>query len=127
MKIWFLYILALGAVVGAYLAPRIGQDPSYHQFADRRTMLGIPHFWNVISNVPFLFVGAYGAAVWRRSKWQYHHDRWAWLVVAYSGFLIGPGSAYYHYDPNNQTLFWDRLPMTLGFMGVFSAVIAERV
>lgn len=127
MKLWILYFLALAAVVGAYLAPRIGQDPAYHLFADQRTLLGLPHFWNVISNAPFLFVGAYGVWVWRRARWEHHHDRWAWLVVALSGFLIGIGSGYYHYSPDNQTLFWDRLPMTLGFMGVFSAVIAERV
>lgn len=127
MKLWLLYLLALLAVCGAYLAPRIGQDPAYHLFADQRTLLGLPHFWNVVSNAPFLFVGAYGLWAWRRARWEHHHDRWAWLVVALSGFLIGAGSGYYHYSPDNQTLFWDRLPMTLGFMGVFAAVISERV
>ena len=127
MKIGLLFLLALLAVVGAYLAPRIGQDPAYHLFADQRTLAGVPHFWNVVSNVPFLFVGAYGLWAWRRARWEHHHDRWPWLVVALSGFLIGLGSGYYHLAPDNQTLFWDRLPMTLGFMGVFSAVIAERV
>lgn len=127
MKHWGLYLLAVVAVIGAYLAPRIGQDPAYHLFADRRTLLGIPNFWNVVSNAPFLFVGAYGVWAWRRARWEHHHDRWAWLVVALSGFLIGFGSGYYHYSPDNQTLFWDRLPMTLGFMGVFAAVISERV
>jgi len=127
VKLWLFYGLALVAVAGAYLAPRIGQDPAYHLFADRRTLAGVPHFWNVVSNLPFLFVGAYGLWAWRRSRWEHHNDRWPWLVVALSGFLIGLGSGYYHFNPDNQTLFWDRLPMTLGFMGVFSAVIAERV
>jgi len=127
VKLWILYILALTAVTGAYLAPRIGQDPAYHLFADQRTLAGIPHFWNVVSNLPFFFVGLYGVRAWLRAKWDHHRDRWAWLVVALSGFLIGAGSGYYHYSPDNQTLFWDRLPMTLGFMGIFSAVIAERV
>ena len=54
-----------------------------------------------------------------------HHAVMILFVV--SGFLIGAGSGYYHYSPDNQTLFWDRLPMTLGFMGVFAAVISERV
>ena len=44
MKIRLLYLLALAAVAGAYLAPRIGQDPAYHMFADRRTLAGVPHF-----------------------------------------------------------------------------------
>lgn len=127
MRIWLLFALAAVAVIGAWLAPRIGQDPAYHAFADQRTIAQIPHFWNVISNAPFLLVGAFGLRAWRRARWQHHQDRWPWLVVALSGFLIGIGSGYYHANPNNQTLFWDRLPMTLGFMGVFSAVIAERV
>jgi hypothetical protein len=33
----------------------------------------------------------------------------------------------YHLDPNDQTLFWDRLPMTLGFAAILSAVVEERV
>lgn len=127
MRHWILLGIALLAVIGAALAPRIGQDPAYHLFADQRTLAAIPHFWNVVSNLPFFFVGWYGLRVWRTARWEHHHDRWPWLVVALSGFLIGAGSGYYHWNPNNLTLFWDRLPMTLGFMGVFSAVIAERV
>jgi hypothetical protein len=42
------------------LLPPIPQDPSYHQFADQRTLLGIPNFWNVVSNLPFVLVGAIG-------------------------------------------------------------------
>ncbi|MBY0507807.1 MAG: ceramidase [Bryobacteraceae bacterium] len=127
MKVWPLYLLALVAVAGAYLSPRLAQDPPYHAFADQRTLWGVPHFWNVVSNAPFWLVGAYGLWAWSRARWEHHHDRWAWLVVSLAGFLIGAGSGYYHYAPDNATLFWDRLPMTLGFMGVFSAVIAERV
>jgi hypothetical protein len=29
--------------------PPIAQDQSYHDFADQRTILGIPHFWHVVS------------------------------------------------------------------------------
>lgn len=41
--------------------------------------------------------------------------------------LTGIGSAYYHWSPDNATLFWDRLPMTIAFMALLSSVIAERV
>ena len=60
-------------------------------------------------------------SVWRRARWERHHDRWAWLLVALYGLLIGLGNGSYHYSPDNQTLFWDRLPMTLNFMAVFSS------
>lgn len=42
-------------------------------------------------------------------------------------FLTGFGSSYYHWNPNDGTLFWDRLPMTLCFMAILSVVIDERV
>jgi len=119
--------LAAAAAAAALLAPRVPQDPAYHRFVDTRTLLGVPNFWNVLSNLPFLFVGAYGVWVWPRARWEQAADRYAWFVVAGAAFLIGLGSGYYHWRPDNRTLFWDRLPMTLGFMAVFSAVIAERV
>lgn len=119
--------LAVAAVIAALLAPRVPQDPAYHNFIDQRLLLGVPNFWNVVSNVPFFFVGVYGLWAWPRAKWEQVDDRRAWAVVVAAAFLIGAGSGYYHWSPDNLTLFWDRLPMTIGFMGVFSAVIAERV
>jgi hypothetical protein len=41
--------------------------------------------------------------------------------------LIGLGSGYYHLEPSNQTLVWDRLPMTIAFMSFFSAVISDHI
>ncbi|MBE9552521.1 MAG: alkaline phytoceramidase, partial [Proteobacteria bacterium] len=41
--------------------------------------------------------------------------------------LVGPGSAWYHLDPNNSTLFWDRLPMTIAFMALVAAVLSDRI
>ena len=46
-----------------FLQAPIPQDPAYHQFADLRTLLGIPHCLNVISNLPFLLVGLWGFRV----------------------------------------------------------------
>src|SRR5262245_15202615 len=50
-------IVALGLVF--CLSP-IPQDLSYHTFADDRTMLGVPNFLNVASNLPFIVVGVLG-------------------------------------------------------------------
>jgi Ceramidase len=106
-------------LAGLLLVPPIPQDQSYHQFADQRTLLAIPHFWNVVSNLPFIAIGAAGL-------WRFHRD--AATVVLFSGILLtGIGSAYYHWDPNDGTLLWDRLPITLAFMGLFSVAIEERV
>ena len=35
------------------LLPKIPQDQAYHLFADQRVLVGIPNFWNVVSNIPF--------------------------------------------------------------------------
>ena len=101
------------------LLPPIPQDQSYHLFADQRAVCGIPNFWNVVSNLPFLVVGAAGL-------WQFRDDL-ATIVFFLGVFLTGIGSSYYHWDPNDSTLFWDRLPMTLSFAAILALVVKERV
>jgi hypothetical protein len=51
------------------------------------------------------------------------NKRRAFLGILLTGF----GSSYYHLDPNDGTLFWDRLPMTLCFAAILAAVVEERV
>jgi Ceramidase len=114
-----LFSLMLISLGGLLLLPPIAQDQSYHQFADERTILGIPNFWNVVSNLPFLVIGAAGI---RR-----HRDDPATVVFFLGVFLTGIGSSYYHWNPNDGTLFWDRLPMTLSFAAILALVVEERV
>jgi hypothetical protein len=122
-------------MVGATaFVPRIAQDPAYHAFADRRTLLGIPNAMNVVSNVPFLLVGALGLAFLARDHragtshaFATPDDRRPYWPFFLGIALTGVGSAYYHWSPSNATLFWDRLPMTVGFMGLLASVIGERV
>ena len=40
---------------------------------------------------------------------------------------VGFGSAYYHWNPTTEALFWDRLPMSIAFMSFFAAVICDRI
>jgi hypothetical protein len=104
---------------GLFALPPIPQDQSYHQFADQRTILGIPNFWNVVSNLPFLAVGTEGLRRFRNDP--------ATVVFFLGVFLTGIGSSYYHWNPNDETLFWDRLPMTLSFAAILAIVAEERV
>jgi hypothetical protein len=114
-----LYGLMVISLAGLMLLPPLLQDQGYHQFADQRTLFGIPNFWNVVSNLPFIAVGAAGLLLVRRDSIT---------VVVFSGiFLTGFGSSYYHWNPNDSTLFWDRLPMTLCFAAILAAVVEERV
>jgi hypothetical protein len=114
-------------VGGVALLPAIPQDPAYHAFADQRTLLGVPHLLNVLSNLPFLLVGVYGLAAPARARFVDARERTAWMVLFFGVALTCFGSSYYHLDPSNQRLVWDRLPMTIGFMGFFAATISERV
>ena len=115
--------VAVVAVVGVLLLPPIPQNPAYHQFADDRSVLGIPNFWNVVTNIPFAVVGVFGLT--RLSKIV--ALRSGYLVVCLGIVLVGVGSAYYHYGPSTPSLVWDRLPMTLVFMALFSTIIEDRV
>ena len=121
------------AILAAALAPRIPQDPAYHRMADERAMLGIPNAFNVVSNVPFVLVGA--AGLWSlRPRWaggglefRSTRERWPYGVFFAGLGLTGLGSAYYHLATSNERLVWDRLPLAITLMGLFAVVIAERV
>ena len=126
-------LLAVCAVTAAVVfQPPIPQPLSYHEMADQRTLLGIPNAWNVLSNLPVAVVGVLGLAVIFRAGGgrRLFHDPWErWPYAAlFAGIaLTSVGSTYYHLAPDNARLVWDRLPMTVGFMGLLTAVLAERV
>lgn len=120
-----LVVLAFVAMAVAFLLlPEIRQPAEYHDFADQGALFGIPNFWNVVSNAPFLVVAIWGA--FARRAFVEPWERAAYAVVLAGAALTGFGSAYYHWNPNDATLFWDRLPMTLVFMGIFAPILGER-
>jgi hypothetical protein len=121
-----LVALTVLIAVTALFLPRIPQPQSYHFFADQRGFLGIPNFANVVSNLPFALVGVWGLALLLRASFP-GWERVPYLIVAAGLLLTAFGSAYYHLDPSNARLVWDRLPMTIVFMSLISAIIAERI
>lgn len=118
--------LTIIALIGVYFLPAIPQPPSFHHFADTRTIWGIPNFANVISNIPFVFVGVYGLLALYQAK-ATRGIRAIYFALFLGIILTGLGSAYYHYSPDNETLVFDRIPMTLVFMALLSATIAELI
>lgn len=121
--------ISIIAVVAAILAPRIPQDPLYHQFADQNAYLFIPNTLNVLTNLFFAWIGIEGLY---RLLQQKSLRIVVELYPAYLGFfgalvLIAAGSGYYHWFPDNQTLIWDRLPMTIAFTSFFTILLAERI
>lgn len=107
--------------VAVFFIPKFGQDPEYHDFADKRALFGIPNFLDVASNIGFLIVGSFGLRLCFDRRLGIE-----WIVLFLGVALVSVGSAYYHWSPDNVTLVWDRLPMTIGFMGLFVALLAEH-
>jgi len=131
---WLLCGLCVLMVALAFVVRPVAQDPAYHDFADQRAMLGIPNALDVLSNLPFLVVGAWGLLFLARdrsagasSSFLTPAERWPYWILFLGVGLTALGSAHYHWRPNNATLFWDRLPMTISFMALLSSVIAERI
>jgi hypothetical protein len=122
--------LALFAVVLLFSRPPISQDPNFHHFADTRTWMGLPNAADVLSNIPFLVIGVLGLfLVWKRRRDRAHpkEPTTAWALFFLGVTVTAFGSAYYHWEPNNFSLLWDRLPIAFTFMAFFSAMISERV
>lgn len=131
-RIWFLVLLTVLAIVLVYwLAPPIPQDIGYLNFADTRTLLGIPRVGDVLTNLPFSLVGLAGLGAlylgWFGTPAAAHHERAPYAVFFAGLVLLGPASSYFHWNPTVETVFWDRVFLTVAFMGLLSAIIADRI
>ncbi|HEX5009668.1 MAG TPA: alkaline phytoceramidase [Planctomycetota bacterium] len=123
-------LLAVAVLSAAFvlLAPRIPQDPAYHDFADRRPWLGVPDAGDVLGNLAFLPAGVAGLlALRRRAAAPSPAARTAWATFFAGVVLTTFGSGWYHLAPSNERLAWDRLPIALACQGLLCAMIAERL
>jgi len=132
-RVLILLAAMLATTATMFLFPAIPQSEAYHDFADKRVLLGIPNFLNVASNVLFLVVGLLGLYFTSRRSPETKPmfldsmERWPYFAFFAGVTLTAFGSSYYHLRPNDQTLVWDRIPMAIGFMAIVAAVVAERV
>jgi hypothetical protein len=125
----------LAAVTAAALAapwlamvflPAFAQPQAYHAFADQRPWLSVPNALNVLSNLPFALVGALGLALVVRGRGA--RGSQAPYALLFAGALLTAfGSAWYHAEPSDQTLVWDRLPIAAAFAGLVAGTLADRV
>ncbi|MDE3201730.1 MAG: alkaline phytoceramidase [Acidobacteriota bacterium] len=127
-------ILAVVITLICCVLPRIAQPAWYHHFANQRSLLGIPNFGDVVSNLPFAVFGLWGIAWMLRAlggigpvRFIDRREVGPYLAVFCGLVLTAFGSAYYHLAPDNARLVWDRLPLIMTMMALVAAVIAERV
>ena len=122
-------VFTILCIVAALLLPAAPQSLEYHHFADQRDLLGIHNFLDVVSNLAFLIVGVAGLVIvfTGRARFEFNSERWPYAVFFLGALLTALGSGYYHLAPDNETLFWDRLPMTIAFMGLVSSQIVDRI
>ncbi len=124
-----LIAVCLVAVIATLLAPRIPQDPDYHLFADHGSWLSIPNALNVLSNLLFAWVGIDGLyrLLGQKSLLILPQMKIAYVTFFAALLFIAIGSIYYHWSPDNLSLTWDRLPMTIAFMSFIAILLAERI
>ena len=123
-------LLAVAALAAlAALLPATGLPAGYHDFADQRTLLGLPHALDVLSNLPFAAMGAWGLWWLRRVPL----DRLGMAQRGLAGLLfIGLiatafCSSGYHLDPHDAGLCIDRVGMSLAFAGLLGLAAADRI
>ncbi|MCW3108120.1 MAG: alkaline phytoceramidase [Segetibacter sp.] len=117
--------LALLCFIALLINGPVPQDQSYHNFADQRNAFGIPNFLNVITNLPFAFVGLWG--LWEMRSVKEKELKHISFTLFMGFILLAFGSSYYHRSPENLTLVYDRLPMVILFMSFFAFIIYDRI
>jgi hypothetical protein len=121
--------LTVVSVLAAFLLPAMPQPHDYHDFADDRPMFGVPNFLDVSTNAAFVLAGLIGLWIVARPRTAFgaNAERWPYAIFFVGVVLTGLGSGYYHLAPDNESLFWDRLPMTIAFMSLVAAQVVDRI
>jgi hypothetical protein len=122
-------ILAATAIAAALLLPKIPHPPSYHDFADDRSFMGMPNALDVLSNIPLVVLGAFGIGICLKNRSRNPKTESFGLKILFFAtvLLTGFGSSIYHWQPGNDSIVWDRIPLSVTFMILFLVVLADRI
>jgi len=104
-------------------------DISPYEFACDGTLLGIPHFWNVVTNIPFLLIGIWGFTEVRRLRRAGRTVSFNWTGIWVSTACIGLGSGAYHLFLTPFGLGLDRLAIAglIAFLGAHVAQVIHGI
>ena len=130
-RVGILITISLVSLTALCFVPRIPLGSSYHDFADKRAIWGIPTGLDVLSNLPFVFVGLWGVA-WLLLKstaaaFTDPRERLPYIVFFGGVAVTGAGAFWYHLSPGDSRLPWDLLPMTRSFMSIVVGQVMERI
>tara|TARA_B100001175_G_scaffold246077_1_gene212721 strand:+ start:557 stop:1309 length:753 start_codon:yes stop_codon:yes gene_type:complete len=123
----YLASLFLFIIVAIAYGP-IPQPQSYHDFADDREFLNIPNALDVMSNLVIVFPGLVGLAFVheRRNDPFVSDDETSIHITIFAGMVLTfAGSVWFHLEPNDSTLLWDRLGMTIVIGSSISLMIND--
>ena len=118
-------------IIAALWYGKVEQAQSYYLFADDRTFFGIPNGLDVMSNLAIVYPGVIGLMlVYERQKNGHEYRDPIEQTIQYCLFLgmvlTFLGSVWFHLNPNDSTLVWDRLAMTVVMACYCSLIIADR-
>lgn len=81
---------------------KITLPKGYHNFADKRTLVGFPNAMNVLSNL-FIII----PVIYLLKHKTENNTNNNLLIIHIT--LLSLASAYYHYNPTDKSIFWDIL------------------
>lgn len=116
---WSIFSISLVIIIFIFFNYPVHQDLSYHNFAEQKILGNIPHFTDVITNLSFAFVGILLFLKYKNNEEHYASQRILFYLFCFSAFALCLGSGFYHWNPNNYGLLFDRITMLLGFALIF--------
>ena len=144
-KLELMLMVAVAALLTiAVLGPAIAQPAHQHAFADQRAWHGIPFAMDVLSNLLFAVWGLAGLVCWlgllvqakeRHTKTMHNktshikqNTEHALAGLFFAGLVAtAAASSYYHWQPDDIGLGFDRLGMAVAFAGLLGLAVASRI
>jgi hypothetical protein len=113
----------------AIFLPSIEQNQNYHNFADQRVLFGVNNAFDTLSNLAFIMVGILGLVNFYNNQYIKISNSFSVILNLFfiAIILTGLGSSFYHLSPNDFTLVFDRLAMSLVFASILAMLAYLKI
>lgn len=118
-----------GGLLLALFSPVMAPLPHAHDFADQRTLWGVPCALDVLSNLAFAAMGLVGGwALLAAGPAAASLTQRGLAGLFFAGLVLtAAGSAWYHFAPDEAGLAVDRYAMSVAFAGLLGLAAATRI